>query len=312
VQRNRTILWGLLLIAIGAFLLLRNADVIPEDVSPWPPILIAIGVWLVFERLLFGGGGGFVWPILFVTVGVVLLLDDLDVPSDQDIVVPVIVIAIGVGLALSAISQSRAGGAEDVTVLLEGATEAAIRIDHGAGRLRVSSMLGGEELVRGRCVGGARTEVRRSGSRLDVTVRSRPGGWHAGAREGGLTWDLTINRQVPVALDFNTGASDAELDLTDLHVTDLAVSAGASKTGLHLPSTGRYGVRVKAGAASIRIRVPVNVAARIESRSGLADVKVDERRFPRVDGERRSRDLDTAEPRVDIRLDAGAAAVEIG
>ncbi len=312
MDRNRTVLWGLLLVGIGVFLLLRNADVIPQDVGPWPPILIAIGVWLVLERALFGGGGGFVWPILFVAVGVVLLLDDLDVPADEDIVVPVIVIAVGVGLALSAFSRSRSSGAEDVTVLLEGATEANVRIDHGAGRLRVGSMLGGAELVRGRCVGGARTEVRRSGSRLDLSMRSTPGGWRAAAREGGLTWDLTINRQVPVALDLNTGAGEAELDLTDLHVTELAVSTGASKVALNLPSTGRYEVRLKAGAASVRVRVPVNVAARIGSRSGLADVKVDERRFPRTEGEWRSRDLETAEHRADIRIEVGAAAVEIG
>ena len=313
MHRNRTILWALLLIGVGVFLLLRNAEVIPDDVEVWPLILVAIGVWLLLERALFGGGwgGGYVWPVLLIAVGAVLFLQDLDALPDEDIVVPVIVIAIGLGLALSAVSQRRGAVEEDVAVPLEGATEASIRIDHGAGRLRLTSMLGGADLVQGHFVGGVRTSGQRSGDRLDLSLRSRPGGWHAGAREGGLEWNVSINRQVPVTLELNTGASDTDLDLTDLQVKELAVSTGASKSVVRLPTSGRYAVRIKGGAASIRLQVPVHVAARIESHGGLSNVEVDERRFPRSGEEWRSTDFDTAERRADIRLDVGAAKVEI-
>ena len=313
MHRNRTILWALLLIGIGVFLLLRNAGVFPEDVEVWPLILVAIGVWLLLERALFGGGwgGGYVWPVLFVAVGALLFLQDLDALPDEDVVVPVIVIAIGLGLALSAVSQARGVAEEDVAVPLEGATEASIRIDHGAGRLRLTSMLGGAELVRGRFVGGVRTIVQRSGGRLDLSLRSRPGRWHAGTRQGGLEWAVAINRQVPLVLDLNTGASDSDLDLTDLRVSELTISTGASTSVVRLPTSGRTVVRIEGGAANIRLHVPVNVAARIESHEGLSDVKVDERRFPRWGGEWRSAGFDAAEHRADIRLDVGAAKVEV-
>jgi hypothetical protein len=60
VQRNRSILWALLLIAIGVVLLLRNSGTIAEDVRIWPILLMAVGAWLLIERLAFGtrwGGG---------------------------------------------------------------------------------------------------------------------------------------------------------------------------------------------------------------------------------------------------------------
>jgi hypothetical protein len=314
VHRKRTILWGLLLIGIGLFLLLQSSGAIPEDVEVWPLILVAIGVWLLLERLLFGGGwgGGYVWPILFIAAGTLLFLQDLDALPDEDVFVPVVVIALGVGLTLSAISQARGAPEEQVSIPLDGATEASIRLDHGAGRLRMTGMLGGSELVRGRFVGGVRTNVQRSGDRLDLSLRSRPGGWHAGAREGGLEWNVEVNRQVPLTLDLNTGASDTDLDLTHLRVAELAISTGASKTVARLPSTGRYVVRIKGGAASVFVHVPERVAARIGSRGGLSNVRVDERRFPRWGSEWRSADFEDAEHRADISLDVGAASVEIG
>ncbi len=312
MHRNRTILWGLLLVSIGVFWLLQTADVISERVRVWPVVLIAIGVWLLLERSLFRRwwGGGYVWPLLLIAIGGVLLLQDLDALPDEDVLVPVIVIAIGVGLALSALSQRRGGPAEPVSVPLDGATEARVRLEHGAGRLLVSAG-DGPALLEGTCAGGVETEVERSAGRVDVRLRGRPGfPWGAG-RERGFEWDLRIARHVRVALEVRSGASESDLDLTNVHLTELEIHTGASKTAARLPASGRYAVRVAGGAASIELRVPEGVAARVESRGGLSDVKVDERRFPRWGGEWRSADYDTAEHRADIRLDTGAASVEV-
>lgn len=316
MHRNRTILWALLLIGIGVFLLLQNAGVIDEKVEVWPLVLVAIGVWLLLERALFGSrwGGGYVWPLLLIGVGGVLFLQDLDALPDQDILVPIIIIAIGLGLALSAISQARSGDAQEQTasVSLDGASEASVRLDHGAGRLRLSSMVGGDDLLEGRFAGGVQTDSRRSGDRLDVTLRAKPGvfPWGRG-RHDGFSWELALNRRVPLALELMMGANEADLDLTDLQVTDLSISTGASKIVVRLPVSGRYPVRIRGGATNIRVHVPTHVAARIESHSGVSGVRIDERRFPRWGAEWRSPDYDTAEHRADIRLEVGAASVEV-
>ncbi len=311
MARNRAILWALLLIGVGVWLLLRSAGVIPEDVNGWPLLLVAIGIWLLIEHLWFRMGG-FVWPLVLIVVGGALFLQDIDALRNADLVLPIVVIAVGVGLLLSVLVGRRWPGEEHASVPLQGASEASVRIDHGAGRLHLTSMLGGEQLLEGRFVGGVRTRVDRVGERLDVALRSPPGGWSHGARGEGLGWDVSVNRQVPVTLNLNTGASDSDLDLTDLRLVELTLSTGASRTVVNLPASGRYQVRIKAGAADVRVHVPTNVAARIEARAGLAKVNVDERRFPRAEGGWRSPDYEAAERRADISLDAGAASVEIG
>jgi LiaF transmembrane domain len=312
MARNRAILWALLLIGIGVFLLLRNAGVIPQDVEGWPLLIVAIGVWLLLEHLWFRSGG-FVWPLVLIVVGAALFLQNIDALRNEDVVLPIVVIAVGVGLLLSVVLGRGASDGESASVPLEGASEAAVRIDHGAGRLRVTSMLGGEHLLEGRFVGGVRTRVNRTGDRLDVALRSAPGAWSRGAGRGeGLAWDVSINRQVPVSLDLNTGASDSDLDLADLRLSELALSTGASRTVLNLPASGQYRIRIEGGAANLRVRVPTNVAASIESRSGLASVDVDERRFPRTEGGWRSPDYETAERRAEIRLGVAGASVQIG
>jgi hypothetical protein len=316
VHRNRTILWALLLIGVGVYLLLQTAEIIPEDVEVWPLLLIGIGVWLLLERRLFGSrwGGGYVWPILLIAVGGVLFLQDVDALPQQDVFLPVVIIAIGLGLALSAISQSRSGSAEaepePVSVPLEGAREARLRLEHGAGVFRVRAG-GGSALVEGTCAGGVDTQVERTGDRLDVRIKGRPGMPWAAGRDRGFEWDLAVARHVPIALELRTGASEADYDLTDLDLTDLQIHSGASKTTARLPAEGRYTVRVSGGAMNAVLHVPEGVAARIEGKGGLSDVKVDERRFPRWGGEWRSADYDTAEHRADIRLDIGMAGVEV-
>ena len=172
-------------------------------------------------------------------------------------------------------------------------------------------MVGGENLVEGRCGGGAEIQTRREGDRIDVTLSARPW-WSSWGRERGAEWVLSLNRLVPTSLGLDTGASESRLDLSDLQIPDLSLHTGASTTRLSLPTTGRYTVAFHGGAATIRVSVPTRVAARIESSSGLATVRVDERRFPRSGGEWRSPDYDTAEHRADIRVDVGAATVEIG
>ena len=126
---------------------------------------------------------------------------------------------------------------------------------------------------------------------------------------------MGIARDVPVALRVDTGASDNQLDLADLRVTDLQVHTGASETRIVLPrAAGMTSVRIEAGAASVRIRVPDRVAARISGGMVLGGARVDERRFPRAMTTPGpgvgwlSPDWATASNRVDIAFQGGVGA----
>ncbi len=317
MRRNGSVLWALLLIGIGVVLLLRNTGAIPKDVRIWPLVVMVLGAWLLVDRLAFGSrlGEGLVGPLVIFAIGGVFFLQDVGAIESDAALWPVILIAAGAGLMLSAIPRrGREAFTSTDQVPLDGATEARIRLNHGAGRLTLRSSLAGYNLIEGTFNGGIDKKVQRHGDRLEVTLSSRVhhlgGAWRRG-EVGPLDWAVGVSRLVPISLSLHTGASSAEVDLTDLKVTDLELETGASRTDLTLPSTGRLAARVKAGAAKVRVIVPTRMAARIEVHGGLTSVSVDQARFPQSAGVYRSPDFDDAEHRVELSIDAGAADVEV-
>jgi hypothetical protein len=89
------------------------------------------------------------------------------------------------------------------------------------------------------------------------------------------------------------------------------MNTGASDTSIVMPSRGTTDASVKCGAAKVRIRIPAATAARISVRAGLMGVDVDQTRFPKSDVGYGSPDFDTASDRVDLRVEGGAAGLEI-
>ena len=306
-------MFALLLIGAGVVLLLQEAEVIPRDVSVWPLILMGIGLFWVVERLVWGAGGsGYVLPLIVFAIGLAFLLEDLGTIEDDGLLLPLVVIAIGTGLILAALPGRRMKS-ERGRVALGGATTARVEIDHGAGRLRIGTHIGGDNLVEGSFAGGVDVRQRREGDRADVRLSANP--WRAGfpwGRPGAMEWSVTLARQVPTDLVVKTGASTAEIDVSDSRVQDLRVETGASKTMVTIPATGQPKVSVRGGAAEIRVAVPARMAASLQVHGALADVFVDLHRFHKVaEREYRSPDLEEATNRAEIVIDAGAAKVEV-
>ncbi len=259
---------------------------------------------------------------VIIVIGVVLLLRTLGIISISvgGLVGALILIGVGALILWVTIARPEAPDleVEEAAIPLDGATEASIRVSHGAGRLVVDASAGPGDLVSGAFVGGLDSGVEREGGKLDVRMRAPPG-LYAGValtsrlgRGRGLDWTFGISRDVPLSLRFDSGASDVRLDLSELQVTHLRVSTGASSTVLTLPgSAGNTRVDVNTGAASLRVRVPDGVAARIQISGGLSSTSVDRSRFPRSGGVYQSPDYDAAENRADIRIESGLGSVSI-
>jgi len=127
-----------------------------------------------------------------------------------------------------------------------------------------------------------------------------------------LGWWFGLNREIPLSLDFRTGAGDTRLDLADLRVTYLRLQTGASATDLTLPGgAGHTRVDIRAGVASVIIRVPSGVAARVRARGALASVSVDRQRFPRAGNVYQSLDYDSAANKADIDIETGVGSISV-
>ena len=230
-----------------------------------------------------------------------------------------LIIAVGVWLVWGAATKAPATEEEDVSIPLEGASAAQIRISHGAGRLQVQGGAGTDQLVEGRFTGGLAYRVSRTGDRLDVDMRVQGQGLATALlpwkwpRTRGAEWTVHLNEAIPLSLKIEGGASDNRLDLSDLKVQELQVETGASSTKLTLPAgAGQTRAQVSCGVGAVEIQIPSGVSARVRAHSALAEVKVDRARFPRVSaGVYESPDYETAANRIDLLVEASLGSADV-
>ncbi len=258
------------------------------------------------------------WGLLLLIAGAILLGNNLGYFSfDARLLWPLFIILLGVYILLGqGYYPSRSVEGQDISLPLDGATEAIVHIEHGAGRLRISGAAQKDQLLSGRFHNMAHS-VDKSGKRLNARLRSTLTGgmfwifpWNWGHR--GHEWNFALNSEIPLTLDIDTGASDNQLDLSEIKLDKLDLDTGASSTSILLPKKGGHSrVEISCGAASVNIEIPSGVAADIRSESGLADISIDEQRFPRSGKHYISPDYDTAANKIDLRLETGVSSVKI-
>lgn len=253
--------------------------------------------------------------IILVLIGALLLLRGLGILTINvwGLIWPLFLIGLGAWIIWGFLTGRPSVRSQDASIPLEGAQEARVRIRHGGGHLRLDAGAGAGELVRGTFGGGLEHRVKREGDALDVHMRVPSGifPWMWGPWQA-LDWTVGLNREIPLALRLETGASDMQLDLTELQITDLRLETGASSTLVRLPAeAGHTQASISCGAASIVIRVPPDVAARVRFEGALTGIEVDETRFPRSDDVYRSPGYENAPNKVDLHIEAGVGSIEV-
>jgi hypothetical protein len=260
--------------------------------------------------------GNLFWGIVLIILAALLLLNQQGwLPGNIfDYFWPAIIILFGIWLLVGALGRRGSGAhGQTLSIPLEGARTARLKLEHGAGRLNIKGGASSTELLNG--VFGSEVDYKSTmaADELQVKVRNSPRffwGWIPGES---LDWDVHLNGDIPLNLKIDSGASAAVLDLTDLKVVELDINTGASSTAVTLPANaGNTLVDIDSGAASVNVRIPTGVAARIRVKSGIASINVDSNRFPRLDGGLyQSADYATAANRADITIDTGVGSVEV-
>lgn len=259
--------------------------------------------------------GTIFWGGILIVVGAVLLLDNLGFFGDINIwgiIWPLIIVALGVWIIWGSYFRKQPAN-EQISIPLENTSHAHIHLQHGAGKLNLSTGTAPGELLAGDFGGGVEVNKRQEGDGLNIKLNSPvqflPFSWYPGYS---LDWKIVLSRDVPLSLELETGASETRLELGDLKIDKLHLKTGASSTSLSLPSTAGFTqAMVECGAASVDIQIPQGVAARIRSRSGLSSLNLDKSRFPRTGDTFQSADFDTASNKVDIDIQMGVGSVTI-
>lgn len=259
--------------------------------------------------------GTLFWGFLLIVFGLVLLLDNLGLLGNINIwnlLWPIFLIALGAWILFGTIFR-RAPSVEHASIPLEGAESARVRVRHGAGRMEVYSSSATGILAEGDFAGGLEHSSHLEGNLLEVKMSPPeqvfPFTWSPGST---LDWSFGLTRDIPLSLDYETGASESRLNLRELRLTELHLKTGASSTTIDLPANAGYTrVFVESGAASVNINVPDGVAARIQTKGGLSSIQVDTQRFPQIGSVYQSPDYDTAANKVDMDIQMGVGSVSI-
>ena len=184
-------------------------------------------------------------------------------------------------------------------------------VTFGAGHLR-TGVAGPGLLVDGEYTGGVNVERGGGPGRVRLAAPTRPASW--AWDRAPYAWTMGLTAEVPLRLRVETGACDADLDLSALQMVELRLRTGASETRVTLPAAAGYTrVDAECGAASIRFRVPDGVAARIRSTMALASSDVDTARFPRnaAGSAWESPDFESAPNRIEIEARGGVGSVSV-
>jgi hypothetical protein len=258
--------------------------------------------------------GRIFWGLVVLLVGILLLLDNLGYFPGVNIwglIWPVFLIALGGWILWNYFSKG-SRQVEHVTIPTEGAQRARIRFQHGAGRIDISAGTSQESLIEGDFGGGV--DVSKHQSDVGVEIRLKvPGNifafdWSPGQS---LDWSMRLNRDIPLTLSLETGASESRLDLSDLRVTDLELRFGAGSTSLTLPTNAGFTrVVIGSGVASLNVIVPQGVAARIHSSGGLSNISVSDR-FARNGNLYQSPDYENAVNKAEMDIEMGVGSVSI-
>ncbi|GAB4539461.1 MAG: hypothetical protein Fur002_04640 [Anaerolineales bacterium] len=256
------------------------------------------------------------WGVALLLLGGLMFAGQMGIKlpngdSPTEIFFPLALLLAGAWILLGAFFRGKIETIE-AFIDLQGGTSAKIKLDHGAGELKLHGGASGAELLRGSFMGGLDSKTKLDGDHLEVKMR--PAQDAVSFPFGGkiqLDWDVALNPQIPLDLEFNLGANKATLDLRDLSIKHLNLDTGASETMIYFPARGRFSADVDCGAASLEMTIPAELSARIRATVVAGDLNLDKARFPRNGAYYQSPDFDSAPNVVDISIDAGAASVKI-
>jgi len=255
------------------------------------------------------------WGVILISFGGIFILDGINLlPGNPlEYLWQVFLIILGTWIIINSCRKTKDEKTEYFSIALQGATQAKIRINHGAGLLNINSGAKKGELLTYSSMGTIQQYTRQDGDFMEA--RLSPGSDIIpllGLAEG-FNWNIQLNNEIPLSLILETGASQTIADFSDLNITDLKLSTGASTSTIVLPSIpNKSEVSVNAGVASLNIQVPVNVSARIRVKDDLTSLSIDKDRFTRIDANTyQSQDYSYGAHQTEIKIEAGVGSITI-
>jgi len=252
------------------------------------------------------------WGSVLIGLGLLFFLQRGGyIPSVVPYLWPLALILFGGWLILSVYWRPNPASGEKFDVALQNAKNVRYRFSHGAGQIVITGGAPIGKALVGSSAVGMNERTRLDGDRLEVHIEAGASFIPFVGPADGM-WRFQLSQEVPVTVKVETGASQLDMDLTDVLASHIELETGASSSNVIMPTRGASFLDLEAGAASIDISVPEGVSGRIRIKGGLTSLNVDKNRFPQVDSHLyQSSDFDTATNRAEISVEAGLGSITI-
>ncbi len=287
-------IWGILLLFLGIVFLLQTLDVLP-----W-------GLWGTLWRF---------WPVLIIIIGLGILLRRYNVWLVS--LLTVVILGACLGIAIWQYGPSPPAGVttKSYSEPLDSLERAQIDVDFTAGSITIGNLpFTSPNFVE------VDSTVRNSHGSMNVDFQRLDGEgklylsmanqqfWG----EGGIRWEVRFTRNIPLAINIKSAASNMELNLSELKVTELRLDIDAGNCKVMMPfSGGTTHTYIKADVANVEITIPDEVAARIQVNTDLSVFDIDESRFPQQGDYYMSQDFESAENRIELEIDCDVGRVQV-
>jgi hypothetical protein len=298
--------WPVVLIAIGVVFLLNNVGLLPGNawdwvLRIWPLIFIAWGLDALLRSefasavLQFGLGAIFLlstlgyfstniidlflrlWPIFLISAGIGLLFDKRGPKGIGSLIGAVLVLLVLAGsiwLISNPAQLMPVIPGNAITQSLDGAKAARVNLEPPAGYLSVKALDDSQSLLEGTiALQGSESYTKDFTVQNGTAVlRLKGEGVYIGFGPTGSksrNWDMRLNGGVPVDLNVNMGAGDANLDLSELNLTSAQVNMAVGSTTMVLPAAGKLNITLNGAIQSVTLIMPASTALRVHLRGGL-------------------------------------------
>ena len=306
---NTNIIFPIILIGIGVLFLLNNLGILTGEIwenllKLWPIVLIAIGIDGILKQesltfssvmtvlgivFLFSNYGRLpfhvwevllrLWPIVLIAIGFDLVIGHRSkiISFISMLVISGLLVVILWFLGIQSENQQIGKGAMiSQAVPLQEVTS--LTIKPGAGSMRIIATDLGEQLLVGQVPTSASHRVStinvNGNDVIDYNVSGNLTTMIAPSRLDEFSWDLQVNREVPMVLNVNLMAGEAQANLKDANLQGMNMEFGIGKAVVELPRAGSFKGIINSTIGDLVVIVPDGMGVMIKQNTLLAQIKV--------------------------------------
>jgi len=287
-------IWGIFLLFLGIVFLLQTLNILP-----W-------GLWGTLWRF---------WPVLIIIIGLGILLRRYNVWLVSLLVLAIFGACLGIAIWQYGSPLPSGMVTESYSEPLGDMERAQIEIDFSAGSITIGSLPpGSPNFVE------VDSEVRDSRETINVDFHQQDGEgkvylstvnqWFWG--EGVVKWEVRFTKSIPLVINIKSAASNIELNLSELRVTEIQLDIDAGNCKITTPSSaGTSDIEIEADAANIEVTIPDGVAAKIRLDTNLCALDVNKSRFSQQGDYYVSDNFNTAQNRIYLIIDCDVGRVQV-